>query len=461
MRIITAVAIVAAGACPAIAQAETAPAADTPLHKALGAPDDLTIRGSFRMRIEGVDDQFRPAPAASNDAFMSLRTILFAEYHAHRVKIGAELIDSRGYLQKATSSVGTGEVNALELSQAYLAIDLAQALGSGTQSSLTAGRFTMDAGSRRLIARNRFRNTINAFTGARLDWRDADGNSLRLFWTMPQYRLPNQSARIRDNAVVWDRESPDLQFFGGSFTKSGVFGGTLELYGYGLTERDSSRLQTRNRHLFAPGIRFARKASAGRFDYDFEATYQTGHARATSAASDIADLPVSASFFHAEIGRAFAGAWSPRIAVQYDRASGNDSSGSIHRFDTLFGARRGEYGPTSLFGAVQRANLSSPAVRLEVAPDKRWDGFVAWRGLWLVSATDSFGSTGVRDLTGKSGRHAGNQFELRARYWLIPGIARLESGAAILLKGHFLKAAPNAPAQGNTRYGYMDLTFTF
>jgi len=235
----------------------------------------------------------------------------------------------------------------------------------------------------------------------------------------------------------------------------------MELYAYGLIERDSPDRQTRNRHLFTPGIRFHRAPKAGSLDYDFEAVYQTGQARATSAPSDVTDLPVSASFVHAEVGRKFAGYWSPRLSLQYDRATGDGAPGHIHRFDTLFGARRSEYGPTSLFGAVQRANLISPAIRLEVAPDKRSDGFVAWRALWLESATDSFGATGIRDRAGKSGKYAGNQLELGARYWVIPGVVRLECGAAVLFKGHFLKSAPNAPATPDTRYGYMDMAFNF
>ncbi len=446
---------------PLPALAQSAPAPENPLHELVGAPDNLKLSGSVRVRLEGIDDQFRPAPTAQSDAFLSLRTTLFAEYDANPIRIGAELFDSRGYFEKTSSSVGTTEINALELGQAYVGVDLGAVTGKGTSTSLTAGRFTMDIGSRRLVARNQFRNTINAFTGVRLDWRDAARDSLRVFWTMPHYRLPDQRDQIQDNAVAWDRESPDLQFFGASFTKTGVFGGTMELYGYGLTERDSPRLQTRNRHLFTPGVRFARGAKPGRFDYDFEGIYQTGHARATTAASDVTNLHVSAYFVHAEIGRTFSGGWSPRVALQYDRASGDGPSNSYNHFDTLFGARRGEYGPTSLYGAVQRANLSSPGVRFEVTPNKRWDAFVGYRALWLENATDSFANTGVRDKTGGSGTFAGHQIEARARYWVVPKVARLDTGFAFLIKRRFLQDAPNAPADGDTRYGYIDLTFSF
>ncbi|PTQ12420.1 alginate export family protein [Sphingomonas oleivorans] len=441
--------------------AHAADRAANPLHQTLGAPENWKVSGSFRTRLEAIDGQFRPA-VAGDDFLLSFRTTLFAEYDGGPVRIGAELFDSRGYLQKKNSSAGTTEVNALELGQAYLGFDLDDRLGDGSSSAIMVGRFTQDIGSRRLVARNQFRNTINAFTGIRFDWQDAAKDELRLFWTMPHNRLPTEAEEIRHNQVEWDRESSDLQFYGASFTKAGMFGGTVELYGYGLHERDAPSYPTRNRRLFTPGIRFARAPRPDRFDYDFEGIYQTGQARATTGAADRTDLDVSAYFIHVEIGRSFAGGWSPRLVLQYDRASGDGpNSASYNRFDTLFGARRSEYGPTSLYGAIARANFSAPAVRLEMVPDKSWDGFVAYRPLWLEDATDSFSGTGVRDRRGTSGKFAGHQIEARARYWLIPKLARLDGGIAYLAKGRFLKDAPNAPDGDDTRYAYLDLTFTF
>lgn len=446
-----------------LATAGAAVAAEPPptLYEAVGAPSDWRISGTFRVRDEAIVDQFRPAPAAASDHFLSFRTTLFAEYHPGPVHLGSELFDSRGYNQRVGSSVGTSEVNALELGQAYVALDLGRAGGKAAPGLLTLGRFTMDDGSRRLIARNQFRNTINAFTGARLDWRGRD-DAIRIFWTMPQVRLPDGAAAIRDNKVRGDRESSDLQFFGGAYTRQEVLGGSLEVYGFGLTERDSPRLATRNRRLLTPGFRLYRAPRAGLADYELEAIYQFGRERGSTRATDLTDLKVSAWFVHAEAGRSFRAPWSPRVALQYDQASGDrGKAGKFGRFDTLFGARRGEYGPTSLWGAVQRANLRSPALRLEVAPDPRWDAFVALRGLWLDSATDSFAATGVRDPTGRSGRFAGEQVEGRLRYWVVPKVARLEGGAAWLGKGRVLTDAPNAPKTGDSRYGYLSLEFSF
>jgi hypothetical protein len=440
-------------------------AAATPLHAVLGAPDNLVITGTFRSRFEAIDNQFRPL-AAKSDQLLSLRTTLFAEYRTGPVRIGAEIMDARGYLQDRLSSAGTTEINALELTQAYVAVEFGELLGPASASRLLAGRFTLDLGSRRLVARANFRNSTNAFTGVRLEWRGpgaaAVTDSALLFWALPHTRLPRDPDGIRANAVEFDRESLDVQLFGASFTKASVLGGTAQLYSLGLLERDAPGFPTANRRLYTAGLRLFRPPQRGHFDHDFEAAYQLGTTRATILATDATVLDVAAHFVHAEAGYSFAATWSPRLVLQYDLASGDDDDPrSFNRFDTLFGARRWEFGPTGLFGAVNRSNLNAPGLRLEATPDARWDGFVGWRPLWLASATDSFAATGVRDRSGALGRFAGHQVEGRVRYWLVPRLVRLDTGFAVLAKGAFLRDAPNARDNGDTRYGYFEANFNF
>ena len=447
----------AATALPSPASA----APETPLHKALGASDAWTINGSFRARIEGIDGQFRPN-AADDDVAVTLQTRVFAEYDSGPVRFGAELFDARAYFQRARSSVGTGEVNALELAQAYVGFDLGDAFGKTTTSTLTAGRMTINVGSRRLVSRQLFRNSTNAFTGLRFEWTDKARDRLTLFWVLPHNRLPNDPAGIASNSVAFDHESLEQQLFGVSFTKTAVLGGSLEIYGYGLLERDAPGFQTINRRLFTPGIRLFRAPRADRFDWDIEGIYQTGTARGSAAATDVRDLPVSAYLVHLELGRSLALPFAPRLALQYDRASGNGSDPNrIGRFDTLFGARRFDFGPTSLYGPIGRANISSIGARVEAKPGKRWDGLLAWRVLWLENSTDSFSSTGVRDRSGGLGNFAGHQLEARARYWIVPDILRAEIGAPVLLKGDFLRLAPNGRDNGDTKYGYFDVNWSF
>ena len=415
--------------------------------------DPFTISGNLRARFEAIDGQFRPA--TDDTAALLLRTTIAAEYHHGPIRIGGELQDSRVYFEHRHSSVSTTEVDAIEPTQAYIAADI------DPHTQLKAGRFTMDLGSRRLVARNAFRNTTNVFTGARFDWHPQKGSGVTAFWTMPGTRLPDDRDSLLDNDVVFDKERSAQQFFGADATAN-LFGKTsAELYAYRLVEHDTPDFLTRNRRLWTIGARILRSPAKGVVDYEAEGAWQTGRERSSTAASNVTDLDVSAWFAHATIGYTFVAKWSPHLSLSYDFGSGDGAGGKYSRFDPLFGARGFDFGPTSFYGPVSRVNINSPEIQLDVKPDKRWDGYVAVRPLFLAEAEDSFASTGVKDPGGHSGRYAGTQFDARARYWLIPDTLRLAAGVAWLAKGRFLSDAPNAPQDGDTHYGYFEVSYSF
>ncbi|WP_374147994.1 alginate export family protein [Sphingomonas sp. 28-63-12] len=413
----------------------------------------LTVDLSVRARIEAIDGQFRPLIPAS-DAALLLKTDLAIDYDAGPLILGGEIIDSRSYFQRSRSSISTTEVNALEPVQAYIKTDF------GGRFQAQFGRFTLNLGGRRLVARSVYRNTTNAFTGARFDLRSRGGDSATLFWTLPQTRLPEDRDGLGHAVVQLDRERTGLQFFGGIVTSRPFNGTVIEAYLYRLTEHDAPGILTRDRQLWVPGTRIVHKPAAGRADFEVEAIWQGGTTHASTAASDITALPVSAWAVHGQIGETFTAAWKPRLALAVDYGSGDRPGGHYTRFDTLFGARVFEFGPTSLYGAVSRQNLASIEALAEVTPDKSWDGRLAVRPLWLADARDSFAATGVRDPAGGAGRYAGTQIDLRARYWLLPKRARLSAGYTHLFKGGFLTNAANAPATGDTNYGFMEMTLT-
>lgn len=441
--------------------ANAADAAPWTLQSAIGDPSALTLSGSFRGRYESLDGQFRPNRGASDQGF-ALRSTLAAEYRLPWFSINAELIDARVYGVDRDSSVTTSEVNALELVQAHIGRDFGSVLGAGSTLAVKAGRYTLDLGSRRLVARNDFRNTTNAFSGVHVDWRAAAGGHAQLFWTMPLRRLVDDAGGLRDNRLRTDEEDLRLQFWGVQLeTPIPDAAASLSLYWLGLDEDDAAGRATRNRKLHTVGGRLLRAPVADRWDVEIEGAYQFGDNRSTTAAS-ANQVDVSAWFAHAQIGRSLAVRWRPRIALALDLASGDKAgSSSDNRFDTLFGARRWEYGPTGIYGAVGRANLRSLDSRLELHPDSRWETLLAWRVLWLDSRSDSFSSTGVRDVDGASGDFAGHQLETRLRWWLLPGRVRIEAGGALLLTGRFLDNAPNAAGHGDSLYGYSMLSTTF
>ena len=422
----------------------------------------LEIEGSTRARVEAIAGEYRPG-APADETFVSFRTNLAVTVDAGPVRIGGELIDARGYAEDKKSAATLKEFNALEPVQAYVTLSGGDLLGKGSKSALTLGRFSMDFGGSRLIGRTDFPNVVISYAGVRFDWTDKAKDRLLAFWTQPFTVLPDDAASITANQVQLDRAGKNIQFWGAAFARAKLVSNVSgELYVFRLAEHDGMSHLTRDRRLVTYGFRLRRAPAARHFDFELAAAGQGGTARATTAASDRKDLTVEAGFAHAEAGWTFAGGWTPRVSAQFDIASGDGPDPNHYgRFDTLFGARRSDFGPTALDGPIQRANLISPGARIEVKPAKTIDAFFAVHGLWLAEPTDSFAATGVRDKTGRSGSFAGTQLEARVRDWIVPKKIRLECGATYLAKGQFLRDAPNAPDTGDTRYGYVELAFQF
>jgi hypothetical protein len=445
-------------ACTGAALPVPALAETSPLQAAIGDPDHFKLSGSVRVRYEALDGQPRTGLAAQADQ-LAVRTTLAAEYHAKGWRIGGEVYDSRDYFDR--TGITANEVNALELVQAYVGADLGDALGAGTSAQVLAGRMTLNLGSRRLVAADDYRNTTNGYTGLRADLKTPRGTTATFIYTLPQVRLPDDLPSLRKARVEWDRESFDLRLWGGIVARPRTLGAaTLELSYFRLQESDSPGRATRNRDLHTLSARIIRDPAPGRWDFEVEGIAQFGHVRA-SAAATAPPLDVAASFIHADAGYTFAGPARLRVSVEYDRASGDGAGKRYGRFDTLFGMRRADLAPAGIYNAIGRANISTPGVRLEIAPAKRFDAFAVYRALWLADRRDAFSSTGVRDPAGRSGSFAGHQVEGRARYWLVPGVLRAEVNVVWLAKGRFLKTAPNAPATGNTRYVASGVTATF
>src|SRR5687768_914265 len=144
MRLLFGAALGCALPLSAAAQAPT-------LQAAIGSPEDLKVSGSVRVRYETLDGQPR-AGFRAEDEQLALRSTLFAEYDPGVIRIGGELYDSRAWLDEPGSAISANEVNTFELVQAYIAADFDDVFGNGSKLGLQTGRFTLNLGSRRLVA---------------------------------------------------------------------------------------------------------------------------------------------------------------------------------------------------------------------------------------------------------------------------------------------------------------------
>jgi hypothetical protein len=429
-------------------------------HDALGVPDWFRFGLEHRTRVEQLEHDFRAGDGGSPRA-VSLRTLLSAELALAPLVVGAEAQDSRAYANRETQ-LSTALVNPLEPLRAYVGLRFDSLLTDGDRAALTLGRMTLNIGSRRLVTRTEFRNTINSFTGVDLQWTSDTGRLLRAFAVVPVVARPTDPAELSRNRVELDQENLHAGLWGVFFAAPELAPDLrLETYVFGLHENDSTLEATSNRRLVTPGLRLLKTPSAGQLDFQLELMGQVGTSRATRAATDTTDLAHRAGSLHASVGYLFDAMFAPRLALQGDYASGDKRPDDKlnGRFDPLFGDRRFELGPTGIYGAFARSNLRSLGARFELTPARWLDAFVAYRSFWLAAARDAWTTADMRDPSGSSGRCLGQQLEARARWHILPRNLVFEIGAAALLRGGFAEAAPGG-RQDTPLYGYTQLTAT-
>ena len=347
-------------------------------------------------------------------------------------------------------------VNPLELLQAHIEIPLGDRSGRGSRSVLRAGRITMDIGSRRLISRNRFRNTSDGFTGVEWHWTGPNDGQVRTFYTLPVER--RVSGNILDNGPRLDKEWSNVRLWGVHFSRPRLpWGDPGEVYYYGLDEADAPGLSTADRHLHTIGVRFHRPATIAGFDYEIESALQFGRSRASRSAA--VDLTHVAHLQHIGAGYTFAVPGTPRLQLQFDHASGDrdPTDGRNNRFSSLYGSRSFEHGPSGINGAFARANVTTPGLRLTLAPRSGVNLMGAARGYWLASAADEWTTAGIGNTGGAPARHVGTLWEFIGGWELAAAGVRVEAGLVRLTAGELMKNA----GKRNATYTFAQTTLSF
>jgi hypothetical protein len=346
--------------------------------------------------------------------------------------------------------------NALEPIQAFVA-------WRRGRSTLRLGRVTQDFGKRRLVARARYRNTLHTFTGLDWLWSGDDGRSLRIFHWIPMRILPSDVEGLLDDEFELDRGTRDARF-SGFFYQLPAFTGGHRLEAFAFDYDSLSRADPGNAvdHVTF-GTRAYRLPKAGEWNYEVETVLQRGESGGVVAGIARPDLDHDASFVHAEIGYAFDRPWQPNLLLQYDRATGDKSPTDLanERFNTLFGARRFDFGPTGVYGIAWRGNLESPGLRLTLRPHPRWQTMLAYRSFKLAAARDVWQAVGWRDVSGAAGRSIGRHIEGSFTWAAIPKRLDVEVGFAHLYAGRFPEQTAGAAFRGDPQSFYAVLTTVF
>lgn len=453
------------GLVVAVSLGPSAASAGEPVRLNDALPPWARLTFEQRTRVEHLHADFR-TPAGPGSALM-LRELVSLELSKGNWFVRGELQDARMF---ATSRVEHRDTltNTLEPLQAHIGVSARDVLESGDRARVLVGRMTVDFGSRRLLVRNDFRNTINAFTGVDAEWTGARGDGWRFVGAVPVVRRPNEETdleRLKRGDPELDTEATNAVLFA-TMVAVGARPSTgntrVEAYAIGLREHDTDSVQTSNRRLLTPGVRALRAPQRAQFDAHVELIGQLGRSRASRRPNDTRDLSHRAYSVAVTVGYTFDVPSHVRPALVFDHATGDASPNDRvnERFDPLFGGRRFDWGATSLWGVFSRQNISAIAGRLDARPHARIESLASYRLAWLASAHDGWTVARIVDRTGRSGTFIGQVIEARVRCFVLPQQVSVEAGAMALLRGEFAQRAPGG-RKDTPAHLYVQVTSTF
>jgi len=416
------------------------------LSAAIKTPQWLDIGLTSRLRLESFDNPFQ-AGQEKNTKRWAQRTRFRASVRWKNFRAQLELQGSASSEDVNSNVVGVSTFNAGNVQQFFLAHTLPNVLETGFRSDLHVGRINLDIGSRRMVARSRFGNTSQAFDG--IHWNLANEDQWRFRAFFSEVSL---DANTKDRLGLFT--SSENLFWGLSYETHQYPWSRIHLYYFGIDEDAQGGRGARAHSTF--GLRFYQPSKTGYYDYDGESVWQVG---------TLEDKDHFAHFQHLSVGYTFRFPWAPRVMAMYDYASGtnNPNGNNNHTFDGLFGARRGEFTPTSLFGPFYRSNISSPGIRLILKPVPTVKLNVKFRAWYLAQSRDAWTNSGMQDPTGAAGSALGQDVEVRVQWDPSPNIS-VDIGYDHFFKGSFIKKQVNVPgnppARG-TNYFYVQTEVRF
>jgi len=364
-----------------------------------------------------------------------------------------EIQDSRtnrgGYIHEFE----TRDTNDLHILQGYLELNFKETflgkdpLGNDRPIWVRAGRHAWEAGDRRLIARNEWRNTTNNFYGLRANIGDKKNDwQLELHAVNPVQRVADGEDKTDKSqefygAILNYRGWSDVVTFEPSYFLLNQDGNKVTLNAAtGLPQTSANRV---DREIHTGLLRAYGVIPATQFDFDGAYNKQWGKVQRELSSGQKIEVDHDAHAYNIEIGYNVKHPWKPRVSTFYGMATGdqtpqgNDTT-PMERFERLFGFAR----PWSNDDYIQMENIRTNKVRLEFDPKisfldnvKVDTGFSWYR---LDSATDRWNAGGdVRDATGGSGRDLGKEYDLRVRF-PINQYTSLNLGYAYFWGGNFV-----------------------
>ncbi len=349
---------------------------------------DQRIRYEHRLNDFTRDDAVRDQPL-----LLRHRIFLALKEAVDPLRFTFELEDARFFNSRFEAS--DAEVNELEPIQMFAELHFRDALGQRRPLAFKAGRMAFELVDRRLVGRNEWRGTTNTFDGFRVQL-----GQLRNDWQIDLLAVQPVTRLLHD---LDGRDSGrGLLAAVGDWRRWAPFA-TLQPYYIALLQRRDDKAERVERVIHTMGLRAHGVVEQTALDYDLQGIAQLGRSGAER------HLALATTF---EAGYTFVDFARTRLAALGVYASGDDDpgDGESGRFERLFGFVR----PMSDNIYVQMENLVMAKAVAATKPHERLGLATGYARYWIASATDRWNNAGLRDMTGASGDHLGDEVLLRA-----------------------------------------------
>lgn len=398
------------------------------------------VSGSYRLRYETLHNPIFPTTRDERDKSnerISSQLLVKGQVAWNNFQVTAELADSRVFLDDNDPTLTSSQVNTLEPIQFFMRYTLPP---NGGLKAVSIGRMTIDHGSRRLLAQAVYRNTKNSFDGVLLDWVWNNWD-IRGFYLLPVSRNPSTSQALDNNERAFDKSVSERKIFGLYSTSPDD---NVKLQSYWFKEDDSARLSTKNRDLFTLSVDYT-WSIANTWKANVEVIGQTGTSHQTTSATDLTEKEVRGFMMHGAIEKQLKLATLLRAELDYISGDNDASDDTITNFDSLYGVRRFDFGPTDVYQAMPRRNLVAIGARSVNTAFDHHNLMVSYKAMWYEEAPESVDS------------FIGNQIEFRWRWQVKPNL-RLALGGAYLKKG---KGFERGDYSGDSRFLFTGARYTF
>lgn len=389
----------------------------------LGSDWLLSFGGSFWYRYMHETDSRLNAAGINNDYHL-LRTRLHADlWYQDQFRLFAEMLDARALgLDLPALAIDKNHTDMLNL---FADVKLGQFMDG--PAYLRVGRQELLYGSQRLISTLDWANTRQTFQGVKTFWQTPAFN-LDAFWVRPMVTELNQF----DN---WDK---DRNFVGLWGTYKAIPGQVLDLYYLSLIDNrivspaniTQGNVLQGDSVLHTIGARWV--GDYERILYELEGMYQFGKR---------SHLDISAFSIASGVGYQLPLPMNPQFWLRYDFASGdkNHRDGRSNTFNQLFPFGHYYFGYIDQIG---RQNIHDFNAQFTLHPQP-WVTFLGqYHRFYLANKRDylynAAGAGTIRDITGQSGSHVGDEIDFTINFHL----SRHQDvllGYSKLFTGEFLK----------------------